>query len=142
MDFLRKWKQKLEEMGYWEVLSYLFFGGLTTLVNIITFSALYYFLSINMYVANSIAWLVSVLFAFVTNKLWVFQSKSRTFGQMAWEFGKFIFYRILSLGIDNGALALVVDVFKWPSMAGKLISQVLVVAANYVFSKLFIFKKK
>lgn len=142
MNFLNKWKAVLEKKGYWEILSYLFFGGATTLVNFVTFFLFYNIFHVHMLVSNGAAWIVSVLFAFVTNKLWVFQSRSATWKEIIWEFGKFIFYRILSLGIDMGSLMLFADVFKWPVYVGKLLSQILVVVANYVFSKLFIFKKK
>lgn len=141
MDFLIKWKQKLEEKGYWEILSYLFFGGATTAVNLVVFAIANYFLH-NYIFANTVAWFLSVLFAFVTNKLFVFQTKSATIGALIWELAKFMFYRILSLGIDNGSLYIMVDVFKWSVVVGKLVSQVLVVVANYAFSKLFIFRKK
>ena len=142
MNFLLNCKKKLEEKGYWEILSYIFFGGATTVVNLAVFSLVHYLVGINYVVANGIAWFVSVVFAFVTNKIWVFQSKSENLQHLLWEFLKFMFYRILSLGIDMGALVLVVDIFRWPVFIGKLISQVLVVVVNYIFSKLFIFKKK
>lgn len=142
MEFLSNCKKKLEEKGYWEILSYIFFGGATTVVNIAVFSLFHYLFGINYVLANGVAWFVSVVFAFVTNKIWVFQSKSDSLQHLLWEFVKFMFYRILSLGIDMGALVLVVDIFHWPVFIGKLISQVLVVVVNYIFSKLFIFKKK
>lgn len=142
MEFLSNCKKKLEEKGYWEILSYIFFGGATTVVNIAVFSLVHYLFGINYVLANGVAWFVSVVFAFVTNKIWVFQSKSENLQHLLWEFVKFMFYRILSLGIDMGALVLVVDIFHWPVFIGKLISQVLVVVVNYIFSKLFIFKKK
>ncbi|MHC5247750.1 GtrA family protein [Enterococcus sp. LJL120] len=140
MEFFKKWKKILEDKGYWEILSYLFFGGATTVVNMGVFFIANAFLH-HYIVANTIAWFISVLFAFVTNKIFVFQTKSETVGQLVWEWLKFMFYRILSLGIDNGSLYVIVDVFKWNVFVGKLVSQVLVVVANYAFSKLFIFKK-
>ncbi|WP_265455578.1 GtrA family protein [Enterococcus sp. HY326] len=140
MEFFKKWKKILEDKGYWEILSYLFFGGATTVVNMGVFFIANAFLH-HYIVANTIAWFISVLFAFVTNKIFVFQTKSETAGQLVWEWLKFMFYRILSLGIDNGSLYVIVDVFKWNVIVGKLVSQVLVVVANYAFSKLFIFKK-
>lgn len=90
--------------------------------------------------SNTLAWIGAVLFAFVTNKLWVFHSKTETPAELAVEFGKFIFYRILSYVLDMGAMLLLINVLHVGDFWSKLITQILVVVANYVFSKLFIFK--
>ncbi|MDH6363615.1 putative flippase GtrA [Enterococcus sp. PF1-24] len=142
MKLLLAGKKKLEELGYWEAFSYLFFGGVTTVVNIAVFSLLHYTLTIDWMIANTVAWFISVLVAFITNKLWVFQTKSENLSHLLWEFVKFVFYRILSLGIDNGVMWLFIDKLGWSTFIVKILAQIVVVVANYAFSKLFIFKKE
>lgn len=123
-----------------EILWYGFFGVLTTVVNIVSF----YFLDkagLNTYLANLIAWILSVLFAFITNKLFVFNSKSMNLIVFIKEIASFFFFRILSLGIDMGGLFICLDVFHLGKMLSKVLMNVVVVIVNYVFSKLFVFKK-
>ena len=122
---------------YYEVLSYLFFGGCTTLVNILTFWVLR-LLKIGVYASNIVAWIVSVLFAFITNKLFVFESK----GNAIKEGISFFAFRLLSLVFDMGIMYLLIDVFKWNDLLSKILTNIFVIIINYIFSKLFIFKKR
>ena len=121
---------------FYEVLSYLFFGGCTTLINILTFWILRVF-KIGVYTSNVIAWIVAVLFAFVTNKLFVFESKGNTIKQGV----SFFIFRLISLVFDMGIMYLLIDVFKWNDLLSKIITNVFVIIINYIFSKVFIFKK-
>lgn len=121
---------------YYEVLSYLFFGGCTTLVNILSFWVLR-LLNIDVYISNIIAWIVSVLFAFITNKLFVFESKGSTLKEGI----SFFIFRLLSLLFDMGIMYLLIDVLNTNDILSKVISNVFVIIINYVFSKIFIFKK-
>jgi len=141
MKIYQMFRDYLEEKKLWEVFIYLFFGGLATVVNIVTFALAYQAFHLNWPVSNAISWICSVLFAFVTNKLWVFQSKTEGFQALAWEFGKFIFYRVLSFGMDMACMYLFIDMLHTGNLFAKVITQIVVVVANYVFSKLFIFKK-
>jgi len=120
----------------YEVLSYLFFGGCTTLVNIVTFWLLR-LLKLGVYTSNTIAWVLSVLFAFITNRLFVFQSKGKILKEIVSFFG----FRLLSLLFDMGIMYLFIDVFKWNDIVSKIIANIFVIIINYVFSKVFIFKK-
>lgn len=124
-----------------EVLWYVFFGVITTLINIVSFYILDK-VGMNTYVANLIAWVVSVLFAFVTNKLFVFHSKKLDILTFMKEFLFFIFFRILSLGIDMGGLFICLDLLHFSKMISKVLVNILVIVANYIFSKLFVFKSK
>lgn len=123
---------------YREVISYLFFGVLTTLINIITFYVLRK-INIGVYISNVIAWIISVLFAFITNKLFVFESKNKK--NLLKEGISFYFFRIVSLIFDMGLMFLLIDVMNINDMVSKIITNVFVVIINYVFSKLFVFKK-
>lgn len=121
-----------------EVLMYLVFGGLTTIVNIITFFILRK-LNIEVYISNLLAWVISVLFAFITNKLFVFESKDKS--KSGKELVSFFGFRILSLGIDMGAMYLLLQVLSTGEVFAKVIANIIVIILNYIFSKLFIFKK-
>ena len=123
-----------------EVLMYLIFGVLTTVVNIVSFYILRK-LSVEVYVSNVIAWILSVLFAFITNKLFVFESKGKSKKENTRELISFFGFRILSLGFDMGSMFLLIDILHVGEMISKVLANVLVIVLNYVFSKLFIFKK-
>lgn len=129
------WYNKIKE-----VIWYGFFGVLTTLVNIISF----YFLDktgMNVYLNNFIAWFLSVLFAFITNKLYVFNSKSLDKKVVIKEICSFFFFRILSLGIDMAGMYICISLLNIGKMISKIIMNIIVIVANYIFSKIFIFKK-
>ena len=126
---------------YNEKLWYVFFGGLTTLVNIISF----YLLSkagIGTYISNLIAWILSVIFAFLTNKLFVFNSTSFKLNIFIKEMISFFTFRLLSLGIDMAGMYLFINIFSLNKMLSKIFMNIIVIIVNYVFSKLFIFKKR
>lgn len=126
---------------YREIIMYLIFGVLTTLVNIISF----YIMDkckINLYVNNTIAWILSVLFAYITNKLFVFESKSLEPKVLIKEGLSFFGFRLLSYFMDMICIFLMVDIFNINKMISKIVGNIIVIIANYAFSKLFIFKKK
>lgn len=125
---------------YKEVLLYLFFGGCTTLVNIVSFLILRY-LNINLYASNVIAWLISVFFAFVTNKLFVFESDSKDIKKTFIECIYFFGCRLLSLLFDMGIMYLLVNVLNVNEVISKIVSNIFVIIINYFFSKLIVFKK-
>ena len=130
-------------MKYWQVIAYMIFGGLTTLINLLLFNYSYIWKLMTGYqVATFMAWLVSVIFAYVTNKLYVFHAHSCTKKQMIGEIFSFLFWKILSLLIDflilkNGIVIMNANAF-WV----KIVDNVIVVIANYLFSKVFSFKNK
>lgn len=117
-----------------EALLYLIFGGLTTVLNIITY---YLFVSVGVdyKIATTVAWFVSVLFAFFTNKSYVFKSSRSIYR----EIGPFFGARILSYLMDLGMMVLLIDVAQQDDMLAKIVTNVLVVVFNYVASKMVIF---
>lgn len=125
-----------------EMLSYLVFGVLTTLINILLAGLLYDVLHWNLYVANTLAWVASVAFAFFTNKLFVFQSKSMAPAVLMWESMSFLGARLFSLGVDTLGMGLLVDLLHWNFWVAKILMNVIVVILNYIFSKLLIFNQK
>ncbi len=135
---------------YREVLSYLIFGGLTTLVNVGLFMILTACTTLSTGAANAIALAASILFAYVTNKLWVFESK-KTGLAAAKEFILFIACRlgtglldqvVVVLGIDKLGAAIGLNENQLYILAVKVFANILVIIANYIFSKLLIFRKK
>ena len=127
---------------YKEVIHYLIFGGLSTVVNFVSYFIAARVIGIEEVTSSAISWFCAVLFAYVTNKLFVFESKTETKKAMVKEMVTFFLARILS-GIlcDVGSFALMVRVFHVNDIFAKIVTQVMVVVVNYVFSKLFIFRK-
>lgn len=125
-----------------EIILYIFFGGLTTVVNFVAYFIARDLFHFNFVISNTISWISAVLFAFITNKIWVFKSKTESFFELIIEFGKFIFYRLLSFGIDMGSMFIFIKVFHLSDFIAKLLTQIFIVISNYLFSKLFIFKSK
>ena len=126
---------------YREGLLYLFFGGLTTLLNILIFFILRQF-NIYIYLSNAIAWVLCVLFAFITNKLFVFESKGKSNKENTREIVSFFIFRIISLLFDMGVMYLLLDLLFVNEVISKIVSNVVVIILNYLFSKMFIFKVK
>lgn len=127
---------------YRETILYLVFGGLTTLINIGSYWLLTSVFAVDFMAANALAWLISVLFAFVTNKLFVFDSKSLAAALVLKEFMMFVGARLFSGALDMGIMYLFVDILRFNDMVIKVLSNILVIIVNYILSKLIIFKKK
>lgn len=125
-----------------EMILYLIFGVLTTLINIVVFDRCYNGLFWPWQAANSLAWILAVLFAFLTNKLFVFESKSFAAKIFWMEFFSFFAARLLSLGVDMLCMWLLLDLAHWNGLLAKIADNVIVVIINYVLSKLVIFRKK
>lgn len=128
---------------YKEALLYLFFGVCTTLVNLITKWILLLTVidssnAIQLQVAIIISWIVSVLFAYVTNRKYVFESKSKSIFK---EISSFFGSRVLTLILEMVIMYIFVTALNFNVYLFTIISQVLVIVLNYVFSKLFVFKK-
>ena len=122
-----------------ETASYLLFGILTTLVNYIVYYGLRHF-QINYMIANAAAWVVAVLFAYFTNKHYVFKSHDYSPQVMLPEMARFGAGRLITLLMEQAFMFLTVDVLKGNDRIMKLVVSVAVVILNYVFSKLFIFR--
>lgn len=122
-----------------EKIDYIFFGGLTTLVNIVVFFIFDSVFDWSYLIANAIAIILSILFAYVTNKLYVFESSANSFRENIYEFFKFIGFRLLSGLIDMFSMWFLVDLIVIDTNIAKILTQFIVVVLNYIFSKFFIF---
>lgn len=125
-----------------ETILYIIFGVLTTVVNLIVYYLFSNIMKINYLLSNSIAWIMSVIFAYMTNKLYVFNSKSVKIDIIIKEFAKFINCRLTSGIIEIILLFLLVDMLAVNDIISKLVIGVIVVILNFIFSKLFVFKKQ
>ena len=126
---------------YRSLITYGVFGVLTTIVNIVTYNLCYYKFTISNTVSNIIAWIFAVTFAYLTNKVWVFESKSWSWKNLKREIMAFVSCRLTTGILDIIIMYACVDIMQWHAMVMKIISNVLVIILNYIFSKLVIFKK-
>lgn len=127
---------------YQSFIAYAVFGVFTTIVNIVTYSFCYQQIGLSNTLSNVLAWILAVTFAYLTNKVWVFDSKSWAWVVLKREITAFISCRIATGILDIVIMYICVDILAWPAVLMKIISNVLVIILNYVFSKLIIFKKK
>ena len=122
-----------------ETVLYVVFGAITTLVNILSFQVCANWLHLNTLIANAIAWVLSVLVAYTTNKLFVFQSHTKGLAPFVKEISLFFGARLLSFGVDELGIWLMIDVAHINSLIAKIAMNVIVLILNYIFSKRFIF---
>ena len=119
------------------------FGGFTTLINTVSYSVLIKWLNVENVPSVIISWVLSVAFAYITNKLWVFESKSFDKKTLTKEIPSFFGARVLTGILDLAIMYIAVDVCKSPTeILWKLLSNVIVIILNFVASKMLIFKKK
>lgn len=120
-----------------ELILYVVFGAFTFFVNLISYFFFESVLGINYLVSNIIAWFLSVLFAYITNRIWVFESKSP---DILKECALFFGGRIFSGAVDTFLMYLFIDVLFIGDAISKIIVQIIVIVLNYIFSKLIVFK--
>ena len=137
---MKKLKQLI--IKYSDILTYLLFGVLTTLVNYVVYLPCYNLLGLSAVVSNVAAWVVAVAFAYVTNKPFVFRSHDWSAKTVIPELTKFVGTRVASGALESGILWLAVDLLGQNGNLWKLLTSVLVVIANYVGSKLLVFRTK
>ena len=136
--------QKIKAMivKYWEVLIYLVFGVLTTVVNYVIYLQVYNILGLSAALSNAIAWVGAVAFAYLTNKPFVFKSHDWSLKTVVPELTKFVGCRVASGAAETLILLVTVDIFHFNGNIWKLFTSVIVVVLNYIGSKLFVFRNK
>ena len=125
-----------------EGMRYLFIGGCTTMVNLVVYALLCRVVRLNVNVSNIISVSVSILFAYVTNKLIVFRSHCSSFSELAAECGRFIGARLATMVIEVGGVFVLYEILHQNEMVAKLATQVLVVIGNYFISRFLVFKDR
>lgn len=123
---------------YLEVINYLVVGGLTTFISILVYGLCSRLFNLKLISSNIISWIVAVLFAYYTNKIFVFKSKGKSFK----EFVSFVGSRVITLLLDTALMLLFVNVINMNDLISKVIVQIVVIIGNYIISKLIVFKKR
>ncbi|MGL5648649.1 MAG: GtrA family protein [Clostridium sp.] len=126
---------------YREQILYIIFGGTTTVINLVVYYVMTRFFHMEFVLSNVVAWVVSVIFAFFTNKIFVFNSRTIHLGTIVRECIQFFSSRAFTGGLDIVLLWIMVDYMHLEDMISKVIIGVLIVILNYVISKLYIFKE-
>ena len=132
IEFLKKYKEQI---------SYLFFGGCTFLVSMISFWFFNSVMKMPETIANIPSNVIAILFAYVTNKLFVFEKKTEDTKGLAKEFLTFIGGRLVTFLLEEGIIFLGVNVLHINGLAVKMIGQVVVIVSNYFISKFVVFRK-
>lgn len=125
-----------------ETILYLFFGAFTTLVNIVSYLFFTRVILFNFMVANALAWILAVLFAYVTNKFFVFESKRIEIRFVFKEFLSFVNFRLLSGVVEMLIMYVMIDLIFVNDIIVKVFTNIVVIVLNYFFSKMIIFKNK
>lgn len=128
---------------YEEIIKYLIFGFLTTIISLLVYYILVYTIinpdnALFLQIANILSWIVGVIFAYITNKKYVFKSKNKNIKS---EIGSFVGSRLITLIMDMLIMFIGVTLLRGNDKVIKVISQIIVVISNYLFSKIFVFKK-
>ena len=126
---------------YKSQILYLFFGGCTTLVNIIVYAVCAHMAALSTASSTVIAWGVSVLFAYLTNRTWVFESRARTAPDILRELWSFVLCRLATGALDLAIMYLCVERLGLPDIPIKILSNLLVIVLNYIAGKLIVFSK-
>ena len=127
---------------YWSIISYLFFGVVTTVVNMVVYYLCYHLWGISSDLSTVIAWVIAVLTAFLTNKPFVFGSHDWSPKVLLPEAGSFFGCRLGSGRVELVLMHMTVEMLGLPGMLMKLLVNIIVVILNYVASNLLVFRKK
>ena len=135
-------KLKALYQKYKDIIPYGIFGVLTTLVNVIVYWASARLLGLGVMSSTVIAWILAVLFAYITNRKWVFHSTAVTAAEIRKEIISFFVCRLATGVLDWACMFIFVDLLRLYDVAIKVLANILVIILNYVASRLVIFKKK
>lgn len=127
---------------YWDVITYLFFGVLTTAVDYLVSFVCHYGVGVSPTVSTVIAWAAAVIFAYLTNKSWVFHSRDWSAKIILPEFAKFVGSRVFSGVLVTVSIKVTVEILGWNFPLMKIVTSVLNIILNYIASKLLVFTKK
>lgn len=126
---------------YQAVIAYLFFGVMTTIINIMVYTFCYTYLNWTNMLSNLIAWILAVLVAYITNKIWVFRSVEKKLDILLYELFTFFLCRIATGVVDIVFMYITVDIIRFNALVMKFNSNVIVVILNFIASKFLVFKK-
>lgn len=124
------------------IILYLFFGVCTMILNTAAYAVCYEIFGIGNVLSTIVAWLLAVVAAYITNKIWVFESRTDTASELMQEIWKFFSCRIVTGIADIAVMYIFVDILTWNATCMKIVANIIVVILNYVASKLWIFRKR
>ena len=127
---------------YKEAIDYLFWGGVAFVLSMVLFYIFANVMDIYEQIANILSWIICVIFTYLTNRTFVFQSKVKGLKKIFNEFKDFVTARLLTLVMENAILFVMIDLLTINNMISKLVGQFVVIVSNYFLSKLWIFKKE
>ena len=123
-------------------INYMLFGIITVFVSIFSYHIAYHVLDIPNVISSIISWFLAVVAAYITNKIWVFESKVRGFLNILKEFFSFFYCRFLTGILEVSAMWIGVDILNINEMLTKVASTIIAIILNYLFSRLYIFNKR
>lgn len=123
-----------------DVVPYIFFGILTTIVNVVAYWGLVHKFGLTILCGTVLAWLISVMFAYLTNRKWVFESAAVTKYGMIKELLSFFLCRIMTGVIDWGCMLIFVNLLHYHDVLVKIVANSVVIICNYLASKFIVFK--
>ncbi len=139
---MNKLVELIKKLYYNETMRYLFIGGCTTLVNLIAFAVFCDVMGMDVTLGNVLSIILAILFAYITNKIFVFSSRTNGIKEMFSEFCRFVGGRLSTMAIEVGGVYLIHNMMGQPKMAAKLVTQILVIIGNYFISKFFVFRNR
>ena len=125
---------------YKEVLLYLFFGVLTFIISIVSYGLLA--IKLDVLIANILSWILAVIFAYITNRVWVFDNIAAKGRNSIYEMLRFITGRIFTLIVEELILYFFITRLEMDKIIVKIIAQIMVIVLNYIISKLLVFNRK
>jgi putative flippase GtrA len=132
---------KILFVKYKKLILYVFFGVATTLINLLAYAVCTRVLNIHLLISTVLSWLISVLFAYITNRKYVFNSNNKTLKSILIECISFISCRLLTGAIDVTIMYVFAGILGYNDFIIKIVSNLFVIVSNYVVSRLFIFKE-
>lgn len=127
---------------YWDVIPYMFFGVCTTLVNVVAYWICAHPLGLGTMASTIIAWIIAVLFAYITNRKWVFHSETRGANEVSKEIASFFGCRLATGVVDWFCMFAFVELLNMNDVVVKVVANIIVIVLNYIASKFIIFRKK
>ena len=125
-----------------QAFRYIVVGGCTTMVNLVSYTLLYKILNINVNISNIYSVILAILFAYLANKIFVFESKCNSAKEVLIEMSKFVGARISTMIIEVGGVFVLYEILHQNELFAKLETQIIVLIGNFFISKLFVFKTK
>lgn len=134
-------KNLIRKISQNNAFRYIFAGALTTFVNFFVFTLLCKIFLLDVNISNIVSVILSILFAYVINKLYVFEAKTKNFKDLFFEFFKFVSARGVTMLIEVGGVFVLYSILNIDELVSKLIINVIVLILNYIISKFLVFKK-